>query len=196
VYTSARKLLGSSLLLTGLSLLLAACSDTTTPNDPDALTKAEAQSLAEQLGSQALSVGAASGAQTSFDYNVTNPCVLGGTVQLSGHIDAQNDTATDVTVLDIVGHAVYQDCAVVASGTHMTLTGDPSLTASAHLTTQGGRPQGLQSAAVTGGLLYVTEDDRTGHCPVDFQAALDGGTLVQTLQGQFCGFSVDTTTGG
>jgi hypothetical protein len=76
------------------------------------------------------------------------------------------------------------------------VTGDPDVTTTIHAAALGGEPQGTQSVTVQGGLLFETEDGRSGRCTVDVLVEVDAQGAGQTTRGQVCGFAFDVTVQG
>lgn len=205
------RLLLKSIPLVTLTALAPGCADT--PTDPDAegtLTETEALALAAQLGLESLVFGrsrsAASApaamagplatATVSVDYDLTRPCLLGGSVHSSGRINVETDDTTELAVVDITATDVHHGCVFLAGNTRVAVTGDPDVTTTIHVATLADEPLGTQSVNVVGGLQFSTEDGRSGRCDLDLLVAVNADDAMETTRGHLCGFTFDVTVQG
>ncbi len=205
------RLLLKSIPLVTLTALAPACSDT--PTDPEGqgeLTRAEALALAAQLGMESLAFGRDQGAASapsatsgplasqtvSVTYDLTRPCILGGSVHSSGQIGVETDAATELAVVDITATDVHQACVFLAGSTRVAVTGDPDVTTTIHAAALANQPLGTQSVSVQGGLAFTTDDGRSGRCDVDVLVAVDADQATETTRGTVCGFSFDVAVQG
>ncbi len=187
--------------------VLSSCADAPTDVDGDGgLTEPEAVALAGELGLESLSFGwsrggvagpvAAPPAATevvSVTYSLTRPCILGGSVDSSGRITVETDTRTDLAIVDITATDVHHGCVFLADGTRVAVTGDPDVTTTIHAASLAGAPQGTQSVGVRGGLLFETDDGRSGRCAIDVLVEVDEESAYQSTRGHICGFTFDVT---
>ena len=201
----------TSLPLVALTAFTAACGDAPTdPGGGNELTRTEALALAGQLGLESLSFGRARGASSapsattgplpgqtvSVTYDLTRPCLLGGSVHSYGSIAVETDTGAQLAVVDVTATDVHDGCVFLAGGTRVAVTGDPDVTTSIHVTSLAGEADGTQSVSVVGGLAFTTEDGRSGRCDVDVLVEVDAQASTQSTRGQVCGFSFDVTVQG
>ena len=191
----------ASLLLTG------ACSDSDEPIGPvpDAdLTLAEAAALAglfagEAIGSTAGQVpngaAAVAGAPVPFDLalSVTAPCPLGGEVAFQGSVVGELDVEAESLSVTFTASQVHASCTVDAEGTTVTVSGNPGLNLTSHLTVAGNPPEGTHTATLTGGFTWSSADGREGDCDIDVSTTVDVGTETGSASGTVCGHSVDVT---
>jgi len=194
-----------------VSLFLAgACSDS---GDPAAvavpegdLTMVEATALAELFAGEALGstagqlpngAGAAAGAPVPFDLelSVAAPCPLGGEVAFQGSVVGELDIEAGSLSVTITASQVHASCAVDAEGTTVTVSGNPGLNLTSHLTVVGNPPQGTHTATLTGGFTWSSSDGREGACDVDVSATVDVGSDKGTASGTVCGHALDITVG-
>ncbi len=205
------RLLLKSLPMLAATALAPACSDTPVDvGDGDTLTQAEAFALATALGFQSLDFGRQQGASStaarggrplatesiSIDYDVTRPCILGGSVTSSGTISVQTDEKTDLAIVDVVATEAHHACVFQLQDTRVSVTGDPDITTTVHAESLAGESTGTQSVAVEGAFIWEAEDGRDGRCAVDILVEVDEDAATQTTQGNFCGFSFNVTVTG
>jgi hypothetical protein len=200
-----------SIPLVTLTALAPGCNDA--PTDPEdgggALTEAEALALAGQIGFESMTFGrsndplstpsATPGPQpttVSLDYDLTRPCLLGGSVHSSGRIEVEADDASQLALVDITATDVHQGCVFLAGGTRVAVTGDPDVTTEIHVASLGEQALGTQSVSVEGGLLFETEDGRSGHCDLDVLVEVNADEATEVTRGNVCGFSFDVTVQG
>jgi hypothetical protein len=212
VDSSQLRLILRSLPLVTLTALVPACTDA--PTDPDEgtgeLTETEALALAGQIGLASLAFGRSQdplsapvgtprplGTQTvSVTYDLTRPCLLGGSVRSFGTISVEGDDTSRLAVVDITATDVHDACVFLAGSTRVAVTGDPDVTATIHTASIGQEPVGTQSVGVVGGLFFETDDGRSGHCDVDVLVEVDQEASTQITRGEVCGFSFDVTVQG
>lgn len=213
---STLRLLVRRIPLVAAASLVSACSDGPVgPEDDmggDALTEAEAVGLAQQLGLEALGFGMSraspspsrsataqgplSAESVSLDYSLTRPCLLGGSVTSTGHIDVLSDDATQLAIVDLTATEVHHACVFTTATTRVTVTGDPDVTTTIHASSQYGEAFGTQSVAVLGAVTWVTDDGRNGRCAIDVLVEVDADNDTSTTRGELCGFSFDVTVTG
>ena len=198
--------MNSRFVVSGLTLLaLAACGgDSTGPKGT--LTSDEKAELAMQLMSTvqaqaATSAGAQmsrhvdglnlSAAPVSLNIDTTVPCPLGGqthlTLSVTGSVDQQAQTAT----LDLTGTNAPQDCGYHVKHVDVHVTGNPSLTQTAHVSVDHGQPVGAQTFTAGGGFSWSTNDGRSGSCTLDYTATANYTTNTVTVHGSVCGTTID-----
>jgi hypothetical protein len=78
----------------------------------------------------------------------------------------------------------------------VAVTGDPSVTTTIHAASQGTRSMGTQSVGVAGGIRFVTDDGRSGHCDIDILVEVNEDTAYTSTRGEICGFAFDVTVNG
>lgn len=202
------RLLLKSLPLLAATGLAPACSDTPVDvGNGDSLTEAEAFALANAVGLQSLDFGQQQGASStaarvgrplatqsiSIDYDVTRPCLLGGSVTSSGNVSVETDEAADHAIVDIVATEAHHACVFQVEDTRVSVTGDPDITTTVHAESLAGESTGTQSVAVAGAFTWASDDGRNGRCSVDILVEVNEDTATQTTRGDFCGFSFDVT---
>jgi hypothetical protein len=205
------RLLLKSIPLVTLTALAPACGDTVTdPAGEGELTEAEALALAGQLGLESLVFGRSQGAASapsrtagplatqtvSLTYDLTRPCLLGGSVHSFGQISVEADEATELAVVDVTATDVHQGCVFLAGNTRVSVTGDPDVTTTIHAAALANEPLGTQSVSVEGGLAFTTDDGRSGRCDVDVLVEVNVADAVHTTRGHVCGFAFDVTVQG
>jgi hypothetical protein len=193
-----------SLTFTVAALLsAAACSDSTAPKG--SLTSDEVSELAVQMGKHF--AGAFSGsaalaskgqAQSStipatirvnVDLNV--PCPRGGASHLTATVDAVVDEATESVTADVTGSQDPKDCGLEVKGKTIWVTG--TLTSAAHATVVNGLPVGEQRASLEGSFSWRASDGRRGSCDVNYLAKANYTTNIATVNGSFCGQTIQIT---
>ena len=199
--------MNSRFVVSGLTLAfsLAACGgDSTGPKgtlSSDESTQLAMQMMSTVQGSAATSAGAQmsrhvdglnlSAAPVSLNLDTTVPCPLGGqthlTLSVSGTVDQQAQTAT----LDLTGTNAPQDCGYHVKDVTVHVTGNPSLTQSAHVSVDHGQPVGLQTFSAGGGFSWSTSDGRSGSCTIEYTASANYTTNVVTVHGSVCGTTID-----
>jgi hypothetical protein len=185
---------------------VSACSDD--PTAPDgSLTTAERALLAQSLvsfgfdGAAGDPVGATSGpaaVDVSLQLDLTVPCPVGGSVDISGSLDGSVDDANGDFDFDYVLQQTHRGCVVRSEdgSLELRIDGEPGTTLSYSMSAT----EGVFSASGTllGGVRY-TAGERTGVCTADLtwsgSGQVDGGASF-TLSGTICGVSVSTTVNG
>jgi len=200
----------SHAVLIALWLSLAGCSEVLVQDD-GALSYAEVVALASQLGLETF--GAAQDQDGSLtdaaptsspaaietvtvSYDVSRPCLLGGSVASSGTVTITWETDPDRAVVDVESTDVHDRCVFLADGTHITVTGDPDVTALVHVATLESELDGLQSASLIGAVLWETDDDRNGRCEIEILVEVDPDADHHTANGRFCAHEFDVTVSG
>jgi hypothetical protein len=195
-----------ALLLGAALFAAAACSDSTAPDS--VLTAAETNELALQMGMQlssgftAAAASAASSAASraslnaipvpfSVAINVRVPCPEGGTTQLTATASAVVDEATQSVTADVTGTHRPSDCGLDVHGTTFRITGE--LTTRAHVVVKDGLPVGEQTASLDGSFSWRAEDGRSGTCTINYSASANYTTNVATVNGNFCGSTIQVT---
>jgi hypothetical protein len=181
----------------------AACSDSTAPRG--SLTAEETSELALQMGahfasdfSGSAASASAGGAQLnaipapfnlSVDVNV--PCPRGGNTRLTATISGTIDEAAESVNADVSGTERPKDCGYDVHGKTIWTTG--SLTATAHVEVVNGVPVGTHTASLVGEFSWRTSDGRRGFCTVNYNATANYTTHVATVNGNFCGSTIQFT---
>jgi hypothetical protein len=191
-------------LIVGAALLsVAACSDSTAPNGT--LTSEETRELALQMGvnfaadlpaSAALaSAGGASLNAIPATFNetieVSVPCPRGGNVRITATVSGTVDEATESANLNISGTQRLNGCGYDVHGKEIRTTG--SLTATAHVEVENGLPVGTHTASLVGEFSWRASDGRRGTCAVNYNATANYTTNVATVNGNFCGTTIQVT---
>ena len=199
--------MGSRLAAVLLTISLVACGGDDDPvgmNDP--LSEAESTALANILVSQitlfvddeapSALAPAATPAQAPFSIteqvSATQPCALGGSMDLSGSSTLTGDTESDDGLSAIVSLvAVHRGCVAVDEGTgfQFTMTGAPNITFTVELLGDINAGLSVQGTAI-GSVRWETPDDRVGLCGIDlsFASSLNfvTGVGTSTTEGQVC----------
>jgi hypothetical protein len=191
------------ILVIGAALLTAAaCSDSTGP--VGSLTSEELNELARQMGiglSTDLSASASSSAgglrlnavpqPVDADISVTVPCPIRGRTHITASVDGTFDEETESGVLDVTATQRPDDCGFDVHGKIIRVTG--SLTANAHVELANGLPVGTHTAKLVGEFSWRASDGRRGNCSVNYTATANYTTNVGTVNGNFCGTSIQVT---
>lgn len=213
---STFRLVARRLPILAAAALVSACADTSVAPDDDtegdALTETEALALARQLGIESLGFGQSranpspsrspgqagprASETVSLDYSLTRPCLLGGSVTSTGHIDVVSDDVVQLAIVDITAKDVHHACTFPVAQTRVAVTGDPDVTTTIHASSEGGVAFGTQSVAVVGAFTWVAEDGRSGRCAVDVLVEVDSDNLTETVRGDVCGFAFDVRVTG
>lgn len=185
---------------------LSACSDD--PTAPDgSLTPAEQTLLAQSLFS--LGFGAAatdapgttsgpSAVDVSLQLDLTVPCPLGGSVDISGSLDGSVDDASGDLDFDYVLQQTHLGCVVRSEdgSVELRIDGEPGTTLAYSISATDGVFEA--SGTLLGGVRY-TAGGRTGVCTADLawsgSGQVDGGASF-TLSGTICGVVVSTSVDG
>jgi len=207
VDTPQLRLLLKVLPLVALTALVPACADQPTDAEEGTgeLTEAEALALAGQIGLESLAFGRSTdllsgpapgpwATQTvSVTYDLTRPCLLGGSVRSFGSISVEVDDTSRLAIVDITATDVHNACVFLAGATRVAVTGDPDLTSTIHTSALAREAIGTQSVSVVGGLFFETDDGRSGHCDVDVLVEVNEDEGTEITRGEVCGFSFDVT---
>jgi hypothetical protein len=197
------------LALAGALLLAAACSDSTAPNG--VLTVDETSELAAQMGihladafsTPAMSAARIDAARTSaartsavpapfgVTVDLTVPCPRGGSARITANVTGTIDEATESVIADVTGTQRPNNCGYDVHGKTIRVTG--SLTATAHAEIEHGVPVRTQRASVEGQFSWVASDGRRGSCSVKYTATANYTTNVATVDGNFCGSTIQVT---
>jgi hypothetical protein len=192
-------------LVLGAALLsAAACSDSTGPNG--ALTDEETRELALQMGvgfTGGFSASAASASTNAahlnaipepFNWTVNNvevDCPRGGSTRLTATLSGTIDEATESIDVDLSGTQRPNNCGFDVHGKEIRVTG--SLTANAHIEVKNGLPAGTHTASLVGEFDWRASDGRRGTCTVNYSATANYTTNVATVNGNFCGSTIQFT---
>lgn len=196
----------TALILAAAMLVVAACSDSTAPND--VLSADEANELARQMGIALADglVGSATAAvpggigsaqvaavpapfNVSIDVNV--PCPRGGKTRVTATVNGTIDEATESLTADVTGTQRPDNCGYDVYGKVIRVTG--TLTTTAHAQIENGLPVGVQRATLNGEFSWAASDKRGGSCSVNYTAAADYTNNVATVNGSFCGSTITVT---
>lgn len=187
---------------------LSACDGASPTGAGAALTQAEAQELAaawDEVGagvmdgyggpSQAVLPGEPAQATTSIQFTSTRTCPAGGTATLAGTREVTRDGQGNGSVAFA---ATRTDAACTfparrgADGT-VTLTTTPSVQLTSQQSWTGGQP-GTRTSTHTGSFDWSrSASGASGSCAVDLTATWTPATRTYTLQGTFCGRTIDVT---
>ena len=194
-----------SLVLGAALLSAAACSDSTAPNA--ALSPDEASELAAQMGVQITdgfaasvapqtgTIGSASVAAVpapfSISVDVSIPCPQGGKTRLTATVSGTIEESTESVTADVSGTQRPDNCGYDVHGKTIRVTG--TLTATAHAQVVNGLPVGVQQASLEGNFSWVASDGRRGSCSVDYDATANYTTNVATVNGNFCGSTIQVS---
>ncbi len=171
--------------LSACALVVAACSDSTEPENP--LTPKEATTMFAGL--------AEAGFEPIFASpdSVVRQCPLGGRIKLVGSIDERppvNDTARAMWDFEITPTR----CGFTASGFEFTIDADPGIR---DVTTMliAGTPLTVQLDGSTSGTLDWELADKNGTCPLSLRLSgapgLPGVISTTRYAGTMCGHEVD-----
>lgn len=191
-------------MLVAAAFVAGACGDDggTGTTSGDTPTAAEQDALLEVLGSVgalpfigSLSAPADPGpqmaSQTDFDYNYSDSCPEGGTVNVNGSyssdIDVNNPTAGGTISFDITQD--FNACKSADSGNTVIVTvdGDPNVKISGDITI--GTNQSSFSGSLTwkGGIAWSSDAGNSGTCAIDVTFSLTNERATGTV----CGESVN-----
>jgi hypothetical protein len=194
------------LLLAALLLGAAGCDRSTTlPVGETPITRAEMELLAPAfdefsagiadaqvagswLGDDAL---AADGRmESSFDG--VRRCPAGGEVRYTGTVRRDFDARSRSMTLRMRATKTAADCAFARrEGGTLTIDGNPNIAVevSRHLVER--RPSGPQTATHRGSFRWMRGTGESGSCTVDLVSTFDPASRTHTVQGSFCGHTVD-----
>ena len=197
-----------TLTLAATLLAAAACSDTTAPKG--GLTSDELSELAVQMGAHFASAFSGSAALASkgqaqssaipatikVNVNLDVPCPRGGTSHVAAAVNAVVDEATQSVTADVTGSQAPNDCGFDVKGKGekgkiIWVTG--TLTSTAHARVVNGVPVGEQRATLDGSFSWRASDGRRGSCDVSYVASANYTTNVATVNGNFCGQTIQVT---
>jgi hypothetical protein len=203
------------LVLVALVFLPACARDTLGPADDGRLSPDESLALATVLGLETLSFGMARGSvlqgalgqrgpaatgageTVRVSYDLTRPCLGGGSITSVGTVRAEHDPGPPETdVVDIESTDTHEACVVRAGLTELTLDGDPNVTTMVHAAARGREAWGTQKVTVLGAVTWRADDGRSGRCAVDVLVEVDPDVSTHT-RGAVCGhtFDVQVTNG-
>jgi hypothetical protein len=199
----AARRLPLAVVLGAALLSAAACSDSTAPNGP--LTPEETSELALQMGvhfgagfSGSAASASAGGARFnaipapfSRSIDVSVPCPEDGTTRLTATIEGVIDEETESITADVSATQRPDDCGYDIHGKTIRVTG--SLTATAHVEIVNGVPVGTHTASLAGEFSWRASDGRRGTCVVNYNATANYTTNVATVNGNFCGSTIQFT---
>ena len=183
----------------------AACSDSTAPAK-GSLTPDEISELAAQMGElfanafagSAVLASKGAAAQTSaipttikVTVNLDAPCPRGGSAHVAATVNAVADDATESLTADVSGTQEPKDCGFDVKGKTIWITG--KLTSSAHAEVVNGLPVGEQRESLNGSFSWRASDGRRGSCDVNYVANANYTTNVVTVNGNFCGQTIQVT---
>jgi hypothetical protein len=186
-------------LTAGLAFVATACGDDdptgTGTNSGDPLTTQEALDVYAQLNlavSQALGgavpgPAATPGAAMDPIPTVSADCPYGGSVTVSGDVDAsdfgQNGGSLSFTFTESIS-----GCKVMSGGNTFTVDGDPNISISGDIdVTLSNQNYSLSGTYdLDGGFSYTSDDGRSGSCAMD--VSVDYGTF--SVSGSICGQSI------
>ncbi|MFW6079251.1 MAG: hypothetical protein ACODAE_06505 [Gemmatimonadota bacterium] len=191
------------------------CGDDPAGPSGDTLEEARAVELAEAMlsASSALALDGATPPQglnasadptrstpaavqtVNIQWRHTAPCPVGGDVEVDGSVDMSYDDETREVDAEVTASLTHLDCAFDVDGTVITTNGDPDLDLAASVHKVAGQPEGEQSVSLSGSFTWQDDEDRGGECDVDLDGslAMEEGTVTRTLQGSFCGHTIDQT---
>jgi hypothetical protein len=196
------------LLLAALALAACGESATGTQQPADALSAAEVQSLAAQLGAQDAAVlggfgapafslsaeeSAPSAVTSTTEFTRTRGCPLGGSVTLQGTRVHTGDRATRTASHQFTATRTENACAFAAQGgATMTITGNPNTQITASHAVTDGVP-GVGTGTKKGSFTWTRSGGASGTCAVDLAHTFDPATRTHTLKGTFCNRTIDLT---
>jgi hypothetical protein len=181
---------------------VAACSDSTGPNGP--LTNEELNELALQMGVGLSSDFASSPALApqgvrfnaipapiSASVSFTVDCPRGGDARIEASLNGTVDDQTESMKLDVSATQRPRNCGYPVHGKTVRVTG--TLTANAHVEIENGLPVGTHTASLVGEFDWRADDGRRGHCSVNYSASANYTTNVATVNGNFCGATIQVS---
>jgi hypothetical protein len=187
------------------TLALGACGDDPAAVNTGNISEAEAGAIAEFLLTSTYSnaFAAAQPAPTgpqavpitfSSQTDVSVPCPLGGTVDISAHITVSGDTEVEGGTISVDMTEVHTSCSAEQDGTgiQFTLTGKPNLVS--EFDAQSGATGDVSViGSLDGTLAWETAND-SGTCIVDIDYSASGneltGAATATVTGFICGVSL------
>jgi hypothetical protein len=181
----------------GLALFVTACGDDgpTGTNSGDPLTAQEAldvyaqlnTAIATALGGAVPGPAASPGAAMDPIPTVSADCPYGGSVTVSGDVNADNFGENGGSI-DFSLTEEINGCGVLSGGTTFTVDGDPYIAMSGdiNVTIDGMSYDISGTYDLDGGFSYTADDGRSGSCAMD--VSVNYGTL--SVSGSVCGQSV------
>lgn len=209
---SLRSVRSVSLLL-ATAATLSACGDDDPVMPPgDGLNDDEAAALASLLVEQSVDagfsslearttgpaeVGAPAGVPIEFEteFGFVAPCPLGGSVDVQVTASGTVDDQTRAADLSLGVAQVHEACTVAddESGLEFTLDGDPDLSVTFDLVTDGEAGYDVEGI-FEGAVAWSISDARSGRCELDLafeaQGDADAGTGTASLLGRICGIQL------
>jgi hypothetical protein len=195
-------------VLLGAALLsAAACSDSTAPDDH--LTADEANELAARIGLQLFgesggflsfvrrsnSLGGEGSAAVPQPFNVSVetdvPCIRSGRAHLVVTLKGVLDEVAESMTADVDGTYVPNNCGILVHRKLFRISG--SLSLGAHFEVAHGLPVGTHTATMKGNFTWRATDGRMGTCAIDFASSANYTTRVATVNGSFCGSTIQFT---
>lgn len=192
------------------ALALAACDGA--PTDAAGLTLADVQALApawDAVAQSAVDAAApslsADGAgttdhagpppagTTTLTFTRTRTCPLGGSTTLAGERTITHDPETRSGSMTMAATRTDDACTFSTRrhDARITVTGNPGVAVTVSHAWSGGVP-GVRTSTQQGAFTW-TRGDATGTCTVDLASTWDPATHTHTVQGTFCGRTVDVT---
>lgn len=206
VYTRLQRQPGALCALALLTLAAGCDVGAFRPGVEEDLTLDESLALATQLGLSTLEIGRNPGEPASpaagpeagevvtVTYDVSRPCLRGGSVRSFGSVKAQTELGPPrVAIADVTSTEVHDACVFPVGATEIAVSGDPHITSTVHAASRDHRAWGPQTVAVVGGFSWVADDGRSGRCDVDIWVSADDDAGVHTTRGTLCGHSFDVT---
>jgi hypothetical protein len=176
-----------------LGIAVSACSDSggTGTNSGDPLDADEANALFNQLFS--IGFGGISSAPAPMKAAAAEPipettssCPGGGSVTVSGNVDANSSGGTfDIT-------ETISGCVVTSDGVAFTVNGDPNIRITGDVTVNQTAQTVDIDMSMKGGFSYSADDGRSGSCAVDVSISVTGTSASVT--GTVCGQSVSVSS--
>jgi hypothetical protein len=171
------------------SMSIAACGgDSGTEPEVDALTESEVTALMAALESMgALETGGTTAELEVGANSTTQPCPLGGVIEVSG--DITDHSAGDTLAFEFDVTVVHQACIVSGNGLTFTLSGSPSLRQVGNVSLVGlFLGNGSLTASLVGALEWTT-GARSGVCSINvsMSAEVVEGIEAGSATGTVCG---------
>lgn len=187
------------------ALVLAGCSEGAT--DPQSgLTRQEAAELAALVTatsadlldvenntrpfSASRSSAEAAGGTFHQVVSVTAPCPKGGSVKVAGDVDVSLDGESNSGSIDAQAVLTHQGCGVDTEHGEIVLDGKPNLTFGAGFAWAAGAQTEPLRVSHEGGVSWERDTGDSGTCDVDLVAVTDFLARKRTIEGTFCGFSI------
>lgn len=186
-----------------VTVLAAACNDAAGPQST--MTREEALLVAGSVAGslqQAPSIStkpndqywaAAEPRTFTQDVQVTAPCPLGGTADVTWHMSMTADAATGSLAIDANGTHKPAGCMYKHDATTLTVNGDPGLSFEAHLAFANQQPTAPIVVKLNGAFNWAADDGRSGTCSVNYQETTDLVAKSRTRDGTVCGYTIKET---